>query len=85
MEINWYPGHMARAKRLLSDQLSTLSPQQLKIVSVMNSPSMHVDDIIDLTQLPASAVLSELTMLQIGGFVRQEPGKRFTLNIIENR
>ena len=22
MEINWYPGHMARAKRLLSDQLS---------------------------------------------------------------
>lgn len=22
MEINWYPGHMAKAKRLLSDQLS---------------------------------------------------------------
>ena len=22
MDINWYPGHMARAKRLLSDQLS---------------------------------------------------------------
>ena len=24
MEINWYPGHMARAKRLLSDQLSRI-------------------------------------------------------------
>ena len=21
MEINWYPGHMAKAKRMLSDQL----------------------------------------------------------------
>ena len=21
MEINWYPGHMAKAKRLLADQL----------------------------------------------------------------
>lgn len=68
----------------LSRQLEALTPQQLKIVSVMNSRSMHVDDIIDRVQLPASTVLSELTMLQIGGFVTQEPGKRFTLNIIEN-
>ena len=22
MDINWYPGHMAKAKRLLADQLS---------------------------------------------------------------
>ena len=42
---------------------------------------MHVDDIIDLTNLPASTVLSELTILQIKGFVSQEQGKRFTLNI----
>ena len=47
----------------------------------MDAPSMHVDDIIDLTGLPASAVLSDLTVLQIKGFVRQEQGKRFTLNI----
>ena len=38
-------------------------------------------DIIDLSALPASAVLSELTILQIKGFVSQSPGKRFTLNI----
>jgi len=65
----------------LKDQLEALNEQQLKIVGVMDRASMHVDDIIDLTQLPASAVLSELTMLQIKGFVRQEQGKRFTLNI----
>ena len=47
----------------------------------MAKPNMHVDDIIDLSALPASAVLSELTILQIKGFVSQSPGKRFTLNI----
>ena len=65
----------------LEQQLEALTAQQLRIIGAMNSPSMHVDDIIDLTQLPASAVLSELTILQIKGFVRQEQGKRFTLNI----
>ena len=62
-------------------QSGALTEQQLKIVGAMSSPSMHVDDIIDLTGLPASAVLSELTLLQIRGFVSQEQGKRFTLNI----
>ena len=66
---------------LLEDQLAQLSETQLKIVSVMSKPDMHVDDIIDLSRLPASAVLSELTLLQIKGFVAQKPGKRFTLNI----
>ena len=51
------------------------------LISVMDRPSMHVDDIIDLAKLPASTVLSELTILQIKGFVSQEQGKRFTLNI----
>ena len=65
----------------LSEQLEGLSKTQLKIVSVMTKPSMHIDDIIDLSQLPASAVLAELTLLQIKGFVAQEGGKRFTLKI----
>ncbi len=65
----------------LQQQLAMLTERQLRIVGVMDSPSMHVDDIIDRTKLPASVVLSELTMLQIRGFVLQEQGKRFTLNI----
>ncbi len=65
----------------LASQLSSLSENQLKIVAVMTKPSMHVDDIIDLSAMPASLVLSELTMLQIKGYVSQESGKRFTLNI----
>lgn len=65
----------------LSQQLEGLGENQLKIVSVMTKPSMHIDDIIDLSQLPASVVLSEMTLLQIKGFVAQEGGKRFTLKI----
>lgn len=70
-----------RSAGLLREQLSGLTENQLKIVSGMNKASMHVDDIIELSGLSASEVLSELTLLQIKGFVSQEPGKRFTLKI----
>ena len=66
---------------VLEAQLGSLNENQLKIIGAMDKASMHVDDIIDLSRLPAATVLSELTMLQIKGFVRQEQGKRFTLNI----
>lgn len=68
-------------RQVLESQLGQLSENQLKIIGVMDRASMHVDDIIDLCMLPASVVLSELTMLQIKGFVQQEQGKRFTLNM----
>lgn len=65
----------------LREQLSGLTQTQLKIVSAMDKESMHIDDIIEAAALPASAVLSELTILQIKGFVSAEAGKRFSLNI----
>jgi len=67
----------------LENQLADLSESQLKIIGVMTKPDMHIDDIIDLCGMPASAVLSDLTLLQIKGFVRQSPGKHFTLNIMK--
>jgi DNA processing protein len=68
----------------LKKQLETLTPTQLGIISVMDGSNIHVDDIIELTGLPAATVLAELTMLQITGFVTQSSGKRFTLNIKQN-
>ena len=65
----------------LREQLSNLSENQLKIVAVMTKPDMHIDDIIDLSGLPASTVLSEMTLMQMKRVVTQEAGKRFTLNI----
>ena len=65
----------------LQQQLEGLSEQQLKIIAAISEPHRHVDDIIRDCGLPAPTVLSELTMMQIQGFVKQEPGKRFSLNI----
>ncbi|MEA4813675.1 MAG: DNA-processing protein DprA [Oscillospiraceae bacterium] len=65
----------------LREQLSGLSERQLRIVSVMNDRPVHIDDIIEQTELKAPEVLSELTLLQIKGYVSQENGKRFSLNI----
>ncbi len=65
----------------LEKQLESLSEPQLKLVTAMTEPAIHVDDLVEKTGLPVHTVLAELTMLQIKGFVRPEPGKRFTLNI----
>ena len=65
----------------LQQQLEGLSEQQLIIVAAMNEPHRHIDDIIRDCGLSAPTVLSELTMMQIQGFVKQEAGKRFSLNI----
>lgn len=65
----------------LEGQLKDLSETQLKLVSAMRRPGIHVDDLIELSGLPAQTVLAELTVLQIRGYVVQETGKRFTLNI----
>ena len=65
----------------LKEQLAGLNETQLRIIGVMGEKAVHVDDIIDSAGLPASVVLSELTVLQIKGFVVQESGKRFSLNI----
>lgn len=67
----------------LKKQLSELSAAQLKIVAAITERHTHVDDIIERCGLPAAEVLGELTMLQIKGFVSQEPGKRFSLNITQ--
>lgn len=65
----------------LKKQLSELDSVKLAIVTAISEPHTHVDDIIERTGLPATQVLGELTLLQIKGFVTQEPGKRFSLNI----
>lgn len=65
----------------LQAQLKNLNEDQLKIISAMTAPNMHVDDIIEKTGMAPAKVLAELTMLQLRGYVTQESGKRFTLNI----
>ncbi len=65
----------------LQKQLESLSPSQLKIIGAMEEQSVHVDTIIERSGVAPARVLAELTLLQIKGYVRQETGKRFSLNI----
>ena len=51
-------------------------------IAAITGPNTHIDDIIDASGLDSQTVLAELTMLQIDGMVTQEPGKRFSLNIV---
>ncbi len=75
------PLRMLRKKETLEKQLSGLSADQLGIITAIGDESAHVDDIAEKTGLPVNKVLSELTMLQIKGYVNQEKGKHFSLNV----
>ena len=62
----------------------TYDPAQLDetsraIVAALDSPGMHIDEIIEKSGLSAAEALSALTLLEIEGVVGQESGKRFTL------
>lgn len=65
----------------LKKQLSELSDEQLCIVTAIDRDGSHIDDIIESTGLGAGKVLSQLTILEIKGYIKRAPGRRVTLNI----
>ena len=67
--------------RNLRDHLATLSEDQLKIITVIEKDATHIDDIIEATGLSTATVLAQLTVLQVKGWIRREPGMRIVLNI----
>ena len=64
----------------LKEQLARLSEEQLKIISAIDKGASHIDDVIENTGLSTPKVLAQLTVLEIKGFIRREPGKRISLN-----
>lgn len=67
----------------LKKQLEGLSEEQLRIIAAIDRDAGHIDDIIEATGLPTAVVLAQLTRLQVKGFVRRDPGQRFSLNILK--
>ena len=65
----------------LREQLRNLSEDQLALIAAISPPSAHVDDIAARSGLPVARVLAQLTVLEIKGYVRREPGRHFSLNI----
>ncbi len=67
----------------LRDQLAELSEDQLKIVTAIGRGETHIDDIIEATGMGTAKVLSQLTILEIKGYVRRAAGRRVSLNTIQ--
>ncbi len=65
----------------LKQQLSQLSEDQLRIIAAMDAGPVHVDDIVERSQLPVAKVLGQLTMLELKGYVGRLPGRRFERRI----
>ena len=63
------------------EQLSGLNTEQLQIISAIGRGETHIDDIIETTGLSAAKVLSQLTILEIKGYVRRAAGRRVILNV----
>ena len=64
----------------LKEQLAQLSEEQLRIISAIDRGASHIDDVIEKTGLSTPKVLAQLTVLEIKGFIKREPGKRIALN-----
>ena len=64
----------------LKEQLAQLSEEQLKIISAIDKGASHIDDVIENTGLSTPKVLAQLTVLEIKGYIKREPGKRISLN-----
>ena len=59
--------------------LPKLSPDEKSIVELLADAPLHIDLIIDGTQLSAGRVLAAMTMLELKGYVRRLPGRVFGL------
>ncbi len=60
------------------EQKSRFTDDELALLAALGGRTQEVDQLVELTQIPARRVLSALTMLQVQGAVEEHPGKRFS-------
>ena len=49
------------------------------IVEQLTGGPKHIDEIVDGCQLPAGRVLASMTLLEVKGYIRRLPARRFSL------
>lgn len=65
----------AKVQRTLFDISElNLSPEEAGILNRLNSEPVHVEDLIQMTQLPAGKIHAVVISLQLKGLIRQLPG-----------
>ncbi len=63
----------------LQQILQALTGNERTLAEILQEGRLHVDDIISRSGLPPSQVLAALTLLEVKGYVKQQPGKLFEL------
>lgn len=58
-----------------------LTDDQRDVMLALTDKPMVMDELIDVTQIPAQRCTSAVTMLELAGFVREELGKRFAATV----
>jgi len=61
----------------MSEAIKDFTPEGKAIIISLANCDRHVDEIVEQTGLPASRILRELTMLELGGAVKALPGRRY--------
>lgn len=54
-----------------------ITDDQICVLRAMGDEPMELDDIIDETQLPTRRVLSAISLLDLEGYVKQQPGEQY--------
>ncbi len=65
----------------LQQIMPNLTQDETDLVEILRNGQLHVDYIIEISGIPPARVLSSLTLLEVKGYVTQQPGKRFELNL----
>ena len=71
------PEKKGREKVPIGEQQTRFTDDERAVLHALGDKSRTVDELVDLTQLPARRVLSALTMLQLESAAEEKPGKRF--------
>lgn len=66
----------------IKDTQERFTDDERDILLALGEKSLRADDIVEAAQIPARRVLSALTMLQVGGWVEEKPGKRFESTVV---
>lgn len=59
--------------------MADLTDDEKNIVTALRANDLYVDDLIELCQIPAPRALAALTLLEVKGYVKRLPAKRFSL------
>ncbi len=66
-------------KAKIKRELPLLNPSEETVIKKLSADPIHIDKLVQDLSLPVSGVLADLLNLEMKGWVRQLPGKLFTL------